>query len=340
VLTAAWNVETHDYPIEASFRDQILFLLRFAVLAPSTHNTQPWRFRVVGDDHVEVYADIQRALPRIDPMRRQLLMSCGGALFHLRAGVRAFGHHDLVEYLPNPRRPDLLARLRRGAPRGPDARCDQLFAAIPQRRTFRGQLVGRPVANAISDRIIREATAEGAWMVRLHPHDKIAVALLIAAGDRKQLADRAFRRELARWLAPRGSKRRDGIPMIKKDVPTALPVAGLALVRSFDRGDGVAARERELATQSPMLAVLGTERDEPRDWIAAGEAMEAALLRATAVGLSASFLNQAIEEPELRGPISRAARPSGHAQLILRFGWAPPTVPTPRRPLDEVVELA
>jgi hypothetical protein len=89
-----------------------------------------------------------------------------------------------------------------------------------------------------------------------------------------------------------------------------------------------------------MLAVLGTETDQPRDWIAAGEAMEAALLRATAVGLGASFLNQAIEEPELRAPISRAARPAGVAQLILRFGWGDPVAPTPRRPIEDVVELA
>ncbi len=336
----SWAVDPRDFPFRASPRDQLLFLLRFAILAPSTHNSQPWRFRVVGDDTVEVRADPSRALPRIDPLRRQLIMSCGAALFHLRTGLRCFGHEAVTEYLPEPKRPDLLARLRRGRACRPDTRCLKLFTAIPRRRTDRGAFSGRPIAASTSQAILREAAAEGAWMVRLHPHDKVAVALLVADGDRKQFADPAFRRELARWLVPRGSARRDGIPMVKKDVATALPLAGPALVRSFDRGGGIAARERELATGSPMLAVLGTMTDEPRDWIAAGEAMEATLLRATAFGLGASFLNQAIEEPELRAPISRAARPTGFAQLVLRFGWGREVPPTPRRRLEDVVELA
>jgi nitroreductase len=333
-----WSVDPRDYPLGAPFREQLRFLLRFAILAPSTHNTQPWRFRLVGDDAVEVWADAERALPRIDPARRQLFMSCGAALFHLRIGMRRFGSLDVVEYLPDPRHPDLLARLRRGRPVRPDARAIDLFDAIPRRRTDRGPFAPRPIGAEDGEQIVREAATEGAWMQRLHPHDKLAVALLVASGDRKQLADPAFRRELSRWLVPRGSRRRDGIPMVKKDVPTALPIAGLALLRTFDVGGGVAAREQELATRSPMLAVLGTELDEPRDWITAGEGMEAALLRATALGLGASFLNQAIEEPELRGPIGRAARTTGVAQLVLRFGRGGEVAPTPRRPLDDVVE--
>jgi nitroreductase len=331
-----WLVDARDYPFGAPLEDQLRFLVRFAILAPSTHNSQPWRFRVT-DDAVEVWADPGRALPRIDPTRRQLLMSCGAALFHLRIGIRRFGSVDRVDYLPDPARPELLARIRRGRPIRPLARDVELFAAIPARRTNRGPFLTRPVGAIESDLLEREVAAEGAWMIRLHPHDKLAVAHLIAEADRKQLADRAFRRELTRWLVPRGDRRRDGIPMVKKDVPSALPFAGPALLRTFDVGGGVAAREQELATLSPMLAVLGTDLDEPRDWITAGEAMEAALLRATALGLGVSFLNQAIEEPELRPPIGRAARPTGFAQLILRFGWGEEVAPTPRRPLEEVL---
>ena len=320
-----------------ALRPMLELLLRFAILAPSTHNTQPWKFRLVGDDAVEVWADASRALRRIDPERRQLFMSCGAALFHLRIGLRRCGWRDEVAYLPDPRRPDLVARLRRGDVMRPDRRAIDLFDAIPRRRTHRGAYALRPVAAALGEAIVREAAMEGAWMVRLHPHDKLAVAMLIADGDRKQLADPTFRRELSRWLVPRGSRRRDGIPMVKKDVPTALPLAGPALLRGLDLGGGVAERERVLATRSPMLAVLGTDLDGPADWITAGEAMEAALLRATALGLSASFLNQPLEEPELRGPIRRAARPSGFAQLVLRFGWGEDEVaPTPRRPVEEV----
>jgi hypothetical protein len=325
-----------EYPAGASIDDQLRFLLRYAVLAPSTHNTQPWRFRV-GGGAVELWADPARALPRIDPHRRQLHMSCGAALFHLRLGLRRFGAVDVVEVLPEPRHPELLARVRPGTSIRPGARELALFAAIPERRTNRAAFEHRPVAAELGEQLIREAAAEGAWLERLHPHDKLELAYLIADGDHAQLGDPVFRRELARWLVPRGSRRCDGIPMARKDVPTALPVAGPLLVRTFDRGDGVAAREHELATCSPMLAVLGTDLDEPRDWLAAGEAMEACLLRATHLGLAASFLNQAIEEPALRPRIATASHHRGFPQLVLRFGYGPPVAPTRRRPLAEVV---
>jgi len=331
-----WDVDLHAYPTSEPPLEQLRYLIGLAVLAPSTHNSQPWRFRVV-DDAIEVWADASRQLRRIDPERRQLIMSCAAALFHLRVAIRRWGNADEVEYLPEPAHPDLIARVRRGRRIRPGLRDVELVLAIPRRRTNRAPFLTRPVAAALGDALEREAATEGAWLVRLHPHDKLDVARLIAYADRKQLADPSFRRELARWLVPRGSRRPDGIPMVRRDLPSALPLAGLALVRTFDLGSGIAAREEELATHSPVLAILGTDLDEPRDWITAGEAMEAALLRATELGLAASFLNQAIEEPELRRSITRAAHRPGFAQLILRFGWGLDVPPTPRRHVESVL---
>jgi hypothetical protein len=331
-----WTVDPASYPRHARGAEQLHFLLRFALLAPSTHNSQPWRFRIVDDDTVEVWSDPTRWLRRIDAAGRQLAMSCGAALFHLRLAVRRFGHVDDVEYLPDRSRPDLVARIHRGRSIVASTRDLELFDAIVRRRTYRGQFAPRPVSEALSEALIREAGREGAWLVRLHPHDKLDVARVIASADRRQLGDPVFRSELGQWLRPRGSRRRDGIPMARKDVPTALPLVGPALLRAFDLGDGVAARELDLATQSPVLAVLGTELDEPPDWVTAGEAMEAVLLRATQLGLAASFLNQAIEERDLRRPIGEASRAWGVPQLILRFGWGADVSATPRRGVEEV----
>ena len=45
-----------DFPASGTLTEKLQFLLNFAVLAPSIHNTQPWFFRVEGDT-VELYAD-------------------------------------------------------------------------------------------------------------------------------------------------------------------------------------------------------------------------------------------------------------------------------------------
>ena len=332
-----WIVDERGFPRAASIPEVLMWLLRFAILAPSTHNTQPWRFRV-RDDGVELWADRGRALARIDPDGRQLVMSCGAALFNLRIAMRRFGLADRVAYFPDRRQPDLLARLQPGGEVQPDHRDLALFAAIPRRHTNREPFLEAPVSQEIADELTRESAIEGAWLERLHPDHKLEVAAVVASADRQQLADPSFRREMARWLVHRGSRRKDGIPMVKKDVATAVPLASTLLIRTFDRGSGVAAREQDLAVRSPVLAVLGTDHDEAPDWLAAGEAMQATLLRATHVGLSASFLNQAIEEQALRPRIAAAAGRPGFPQLVLRFGYGPMITPTPRRPVEDVID--
>jgi hypothetical protein len=118
------------------------------------------------------------------------------------------------------------------------------------------------------------------------------------------------------------------------------------VLRRFDLGDGQAARDAALADGAPALAVLATPGDTPRDWIAAGEALERVLLALTAGGLTASYLNQPIEVPWLRPRVAaamgaaavgaatmRAAMP----QLLLRIGRGPKPTPSARRPVHEVL---
>jgi uncharacterized spore protein YtfJ len=132
----SWNVSAHDFPEAGDTGDQLLFLLRYAVLAPSGHNTQPWLFSVDGDT-VELYADRTQALAVVDPEDRELTISCGAALFNLRVALRHWGYRrdDQVELLPDPADADLLARVRLvgGEPPAPEEIA--LSEAIPGRRT-------------------------------------------------------------------------------------------------------------------------------------------------------------------------------------------------------------
>ena len=49
IATQPWAVAEADYPQGAGARERVRFLLRYAILAPSGHNTQPWLFRTSGD---------------------------------------------------------------------------------------------------------------------------------------------------------------------------------------------------------------------------------------------------------------------------------------------------
>lgn len=94
--------------LSREFRDNSTKLLQSAVLAPSSHNTQPWRFRISGD-RVELYADRTRALPVNDPENRELTISCGCALMNIRVAAAEAGLPMNAELLPNQNEGTLLA---------------------------------------------------------------------------------------------------------------------------------------------------------------------------------------------------------------------------------------
>ena len=303
--------------------------LTFAVLAPSGHNAQPWRFRIAGEA-VELFADRTRALPVADPDDRELTIACGAALCFLRLALRSFGFATWVETFPEPGDPDLLARVQLAGPGEATDEERALFAAIPQRHTNRRPFNGRPVAPELVAQLQAEAASEGAWLQPVPSDHRHAVVELVGEGDRIEWADKRFRRELAAWLHP--ERQGDGLP------DPYMHGFGPHVVRSFDLGRDIAKKDRRLAEEAPLLAVLGTTSDSPPRWLAAGQALGRVLLRARTAGVDASFLNQPVQVAALR---FRLAETIGHSegfpQLLMRMGYGPAVKPAPRRPLDNVV---
>lgn len=312
-------------------------LVEFAVLAPSGHNAQPWRFHI-RDGVLELRADRTRSLPVVDPDDRELTISCGAALGFLRVAVRALARTALIRRLPDPRDPDLLATLALAEPC--DATLDEvtLFAAIRRRHTHRRPFASRLVPERVVELLADVPRMEGAWVrVLSAPGEKAPVADLVAEGDRRQGADPAFRHELASWIHPNHSRARDGMRAAVFGVPDLASVAFPGIIRSVDWGSRQAARDRRLACAAPALLVLGTEQDTPEAWLRCGEALAMLLLHACVHGVSASFLNQPVEVPALRTELARVLGVQGRPQLVLRIGYGHKALSTPRRALDDVL---
>ncbi|HEU5260844.1 MAG TPA: nitroreductase family protein [Gemmatimonadales bacterium] len=316
---------------------QLFAVLEYAVLAPSSHNTQPWRFRVT-TDALELFADRARALPAVDPCDRELVMSCGAALFHARIALRRFGFRDDVELFPDPAHQDFLARVRPAEPYEPSDEERALFDAIPRRHTYRFAFESRPIPLQLVAELQEAASQEGAWL-RILEGERVrgTVASLIMQGDRIQMADPEIRRELAAWTRPNSSRVTDGIPGNALGFGDLKAAAGPLVLRTFDLGRGQAARDRDLALASPVLAVLGSFAESPYDWVSTGQALARVLLRARIDGVCASFLNQPIEVPTLRTQLEALTGARRFPQLLLRLGYGKDTAATPRRPLEDVL---
>lgn len=305
-------------------------LLQQAILAPSSHNTQPWRFHVAGDT-IDLYADRTRALPANDPEDRELTISCGCALLNLRVAAAAAGLHAAVRILPSEGEPDLLASVELRSSFEPGYADAVLMPSIEGRHTYRKRFDTKEVPDEVVDELCQAAQIEGAWLTRLAGESVDQAAALVAQGDAAQWAERRWREELAQWMHPRSSG--DGLTVAGVLAPLAQ-----MLVRNVDLGKAVAALDRRLAQRSPVLAILGTAGDARGDWLAAGQALERVLLTAHHRGLQASFLNQPIQVSALRPRLQHLASTPGIAQVLIRLGFAHGEAQAaPRRALNQVI---
>lgn len=326
--------EHHTHVREEAIRRAVAEALR----APSSHNSQPWRFRVAGPC-VELLADRSRALPVVDPDDRELTMSCGAALFHLRLALRTRSLDVGVEYLPQGPEGDVIARLHVSRGRAPAPVEVALHGAIFSRHTSRAPYLSVTVPDELVERLRQDVEDEGAWFAPLvSESQRTRLVALIMEADHLQWGNPAFRRELAGWLRSNDHPARDGLFGYAEGEDNVESHIALMATRLLDLGSRQAVRDRDLVEASPLLAVIGTDGDGPRDWVRAGEALDRVLLRATSEDLRAAFLNQAVECSEQRAMVGELTGRAGFPQVVLRLGYGIAGPATPRRPLHEVLE--
>ena len=336
---SAWDVDEAEFPCDGSDGEQLAFLVRYAVLAANSHNTQPWLFSI-NDGLLEARADRHRRLPVVDPDDRALTISCGAALATLEASAHHFGRAAVLDLLPDAGDPDLLARVSLDE-RGEPPSDSTLFRSITRRSTNRVDYEDRPLPSRVIDGMTAAAEATGAWFEPIAPGpQREAAAGLIAQGDRAQWSDPAFRREISRGRRPNRSAAGDGMRGYAFGFGNLLSTGMPFAMRAFDVGRAQASTDRRRASVAPALVVVGTADDSVSSWLTAGRALTRVLLVATADGVSAAFLNQPIEVSALRTRLREVLTHAGWPQLLLRLGYAPqPARPEPRRPLTDVLQL-
>ena len=308
-------------------------LVSLACLAPSVHNTQPWRWRY-RDGRLTLSADLRRRLPVEDPRGRNLTISCGGALHHLQFAARALGWQTDVEMLPSGPDERVLAHVavfRSAHPAVSIADLDLLRIRCTDRRRF----TAWPVP---PDRLDALCRLTAPWDVRAETvtDDGARFQLeLLANQALTQLEIDGLRTaEQDSWIDRAGA---DGIPLeLLPDDPDPL------VARSRFR-PGVLEDTRFVIHGGDRIIALGGVRDDVGSWLRTGAAMSALWLEATREGISVVPMSQPIEVEDTRREIARTVlREAFEPHLLLRIGWQAigrRELPrTPRRPLSDVLD--
>jgi hypothetical protein len=332
---ADWSIDDDSFPTGGSPSAKLLFLLKYAVLAPSVHNTQPWRFEA-GADYIDVLADRACALPELDPHGRERVMACGAALQNLWVASRYFGYAAQVEEFPDPARPDCVARLRLVPGRIPDVADRDLFRAITLTRDIEGPLdIARPSPHLLH--VLEQTAARHGCSLLMFDRPALRAHLedLIVDADHWLRCQPALAAERQAWTRHPGQACVDGIAPDAVCRSTRLPDLG-APVWSLEVGQNPAGephslRLAELAQSAPVLVALLTRRDTMHDWLAAGRARQHLALAARHAGVWLSLLNQPVQVPQARRRLRNLTRMRGWPQAVARLGFGPEVAPTPRR---------
>lgn len=307
-------------------------LVELACLAPSVHNTQPWRWRV-RDNEVRLYADLDRQLRAQDPLGRDLVISCGAALHHYQFAARALGWDTEVQRGPTASDPTQLARVT--LMRGPDATVSAEDIDVLRRRcTDRRRFTAWPVPAEQLDHLADEATRSGARaFVVSNMAARFRLELVVNRAAMYRHLDPVATEEQQAWV---GRGRDDGVPL------EVLPRDPEVLGRTSRFGAGVVEDARLPIMGGDGIIALGGEGDDTVSWIRTGEALSALWLEATRTGLSVVPLSQPVEVDITRHELREQVLDGAFVpHILVRIGWQPigrSELPrTPRRALRDVL---
>ena len=325
-----WEVSVQDFPSMFPIQEQLKFLLRYAVLAPSTKNTQPWRFSI-GENTIDLFADLTRWQPVADRGRRELYISVGCALENLIVAGEWFGFRHDVSYFPQPTNDELAATVT-FLPRDRPAKHPPgiPLATITARHTQHGPYRDEPVTEDVCCRLLQCCGAPGLRAdLTDDPATRSRVIELNLHADEMEFADPEFRKELGYWVGqgvfgtPRLVSRLEGL-----------------LLSRVNLGRAVGKRNAAMLSSAPLIGLISARTDDRTSQVRTGQALERLWLQATRLGIALQPMSQALEIPSLRAELARVIPDSGWIpEQVFRMGYSmrPARRHTPRRSADEVL---
>ena len=324
--TRHWEISEANFPFEGKKEDQIKYLLRYAILAPSSHNTQPWAF-TIDDDEVLISPDFDRWLEVADSDKREIYVSIGCALENLLVAAEHFGYRCKVDFLPEPHENSPAAKVE--FEKVDSKKSGGLFNQITARHTNHSVYDGKPIAED-KLQLIQDCCEENGLMLHLtnDPGIKRTVDDLMVEGDAIQFSDPDWREELGSWL---------GRGVFGTSWVTS-KMSQLA-VTYFNMGKNTGKKDSELLMSAPVLGVISSESNDRKDQIKAGQVFEKVSLVATANDIRIHPMSQILEIPELKENVSSLIPVSGvFPQHTFRLGYAEREDHTPRWPLESVLD--
>ena len=344
-LTACLSGRSHEEaarlqrrPVDVASSDQELLLrelVRYATLAPSSHNTQCWKFRVQ-ERTITIEADLARRCPVVDPDDHHLFVSLGCATENLAQAALANGLRAHARF--DPADPGAVVVSLEAT----QALASPLFRAISERQCTRSDYDGRPLSPEELRLLEQAGTGNGVRVILLTGRPaREKVLEYVVSGSTAQINDPAFVAELKAWIrfsAGEAARTGDGLYSGATGNPAMPRWLGSRMMGMFFTPKSENERYAKQIRNSAGIAVFASDTDDKAHWVEAGRCYERFALQATALGIRNAFLNPPVEVGSIRPQFASAlGLGTQRPDLVVRFGRGPTMPMSLRRPVQAVL---
>jgi len=315
-------------------------LIRYATLAPSSHNTQCWKLRLE-QDAISILPDLERRCEVVDPDDHHLFVSLGCATENLVLAAESQGLDAVVEF-ESTLVESIHITFQQTQPNTKQTTHSSLFAAIPQRQSTRCEYDGKPLSNQELSSLEKISTGEGVHVELFTDRTAIEQVLeYVIQGNSIQLNDLAFVKELKHWIRfsnAEAVKKGDGLFSRCTGNPSIPRWLGAPLLKLFLTARSENDKYAKQVRSSAGIAVFSSDANDKSHWIAVGRCFQRFALQATVLGIRTAHINQPVEVAALRSQFASALGIGNRRpDLVVRFGHGPLMPRSRRRPVDDVI---
>lgn len=328
-----WRPGASGLPANALLMQE---LVRCATLAPSSHNTQCWKF-AVQPQRISIVPDLARRCPAVDPDDHHLFVSLGCATENLVQAALANGLMGEAALASAPA--DAIAISLQPT----RAQSSPLFAAISRRQCSRTEFDGQPISSEDLRLLALAGRGEGIELLLLTEKPALEQVLeYVVQANTAQMGDPAFVAELKAWIRfsdAEAVRTGDGLFSRSTGNPAVPRWLASPLFSVFVRTGSENEKYARQLRSSAGIAVFVSRANDKAHWVEAGRCYERFALQATALGIRNAFLNQPVEvsalRPQFAGFLGIGQR---RPDLVVRFGRGPEMPRSLRRPLQNVLQ--
>lgn len=331
----AWNIEEKEFPKDGTIEEKIYFFLRYGILAPSTHNTQLWKFDIRGSV-LEIMPDWSYRLPQADPTNRGMFISLGCCLTNIVSAAAYFGFTTTVKIKSSLQLP--LVQVHFSQNGIVDKKLIYLQSFITKRYSNKLCYDNKPIKKQALKRL-RQFNVPRYLKVILINHSQIiaAVARIHQQATAAYATNKRFGQELSLWMRRNSTHAYDGMPgftvglsgvqsLLAKQVIKHIPVVIRMLAK----------KDKHFIENSPAIGIIASRNNAISSWIQVGKTYEELALLATSLGINSTVMAALIENKKYSIELAKLLNLGDNIpQMFFRLGYSnSKPYHTPRRKIE------